>query len=395
MIGHTMFMELRTSWKGILVISLLVLIVGWGMVSIFPTFQESLTEDLEGADNVDLVIPEDESGELNISWVPVKNADGYIVLENDRFSFDFLLTSKLVYMGTSTNISIPYNSTETKYYAIMALENWSVIGGQSINVTVPYNFTDINFYEAMNQINTSGMIQFVGLDTTGKAANLFEELMENPGYSGFTGGRVIDMTEIDGFLSLELFSWLWILVGMFMAYFSVSSVTSDFEGKRMDLIFSTPISREQYIIEKFLAMTAVSLIMIFICAWGVISGLNGIGEIDNLDSGTAFLSIFTMLSFLMIIAAFGIFLAVVFRSSKAGMGINIAFVFGSFILLTISGFADSLRWLKYISIMHYWDYNSMLLDGVFNTGYFLGLLVASLIILGLAIYIFKKRDIPM
>lgn len=96
----------------------------------------------------------------------------------------------------------------------------------------------------------------------------------------------------------------------------------------------------------------------------------------------------------MIIAAFGIFLGIIFRGGKAGMGINIAFVFGSFILPTISGFSDALRWLKYINIIYYWNYNSMLLDGLFNTGYFLGLLIASIIIIGFAIYIFKKRDIP-
>lgn len=364
MIGQTIWMELKTGWKGILVISILVFIIGNGMVQVYPTFRDSLTEDLEGADKIDLVIPEEESGNLTISWEPVENADGYMVLENNQSSIDFILTSKLVYIGTSTNISVPFNSTETKYYAIIA------------------------------QINDSEMPYLVGLDSTGEGANLFQELMDNPGYSGFTGGRNIDITEIRGFISIELFSWLWILVGMFMAYFSVSSVTGDFEKKRMDLIFSTPISREQYIIEKFLALTVISLLIVVICAAGLISGVSAIGAGNELDPATSFLSLFTMLPFLMIIAAFGIFLAMIFRGGKAGMGINIAFVFGSFILLTISGFTEALSGLKYLSIMHYWDCNSMLLDGVFNTGYFFGLLIASLLILGVAIYIFKKRDIP-
>ncbi|UCG69019.1 MAG: ABC transporter permease subunit [Thermoplasmata archaeon] len=394
MIGHTIWMELKTGWKGIFVISLIVFITANGMAQIYPTFEDTLTEDLEGADKVDLIIPEEGEANLTITWEPLENADGYIVLENDRLSFDFLLSSKVVYLGISTNISIPHNFSDARYYAIMAIENWSLIGGQSINFTVPHNFTDINFYEAMGQINSSGMIQFVGLDTTGEGISPFQELLDNPGYSGFTGGRDIDFTSVRGFLSLELFSWLWILVGMFMAYFSVTSVTSDFEKKRMDLIFSTPISREQYIIEKFLALTVISLIITLIAAVGLISGVSAIGEANELDHATSFLSIFSMQTFLMIIAAFGIFLAVLFQGGKAGIGINIAFVFSSFILLTIASLVKSLKGLKYISIIHYWDYNSMLLDGVFNTGYFIGLLVASIVILGMAVYIFKKRDIP-
>ncbi len=363
MFGHTIWMELRTGWKGLLVISILVFITANGMVQIYPTFQDSLTEELEGADKVDLIIPEEGDDNLVITWESLENADMYFVLESDSSAL-LVNSSVLIYMGNLTNITTAYNATETKYYAVMALANGS--------------FLPI----------------LIGIDSTGEGFNPFQDLIDNPGYSGFTGGRDIDFSSVRGFLSIELFSWLWILVGMFMAYFSVSSVTSDFEKKRMDLIFSTPISREQYIIEKFLALSLISLIIVLVCAAGLISGVASIGETAKLDNITSFLSIFSMQTFLMIIAAFGIFLGMIFRGGKAGMGINIAFVFGSFILLTISGFAESLRGLKYISIMHYWDYNSMLLDGVFNTGYFFGLLVASLIILGVAIYIFKKRDIP-
>jgi ABC-type transport system involved in multi-copper enzyme maturation permease subunit len=364
MFGNTIWMELRTGWKGLVVISILVFITANGMAQIYPTFQDSLTEDLEGSDRVDLMIPEEGEGNLTISWEPIPNVNEYSVYENNQSSFFFFITAVKIYNGTSSNISIPYNSTEIKYYAILA------------------------------NINGSEMDLLIGLDSTGEGANLFQELLDNPGYAGFTGGRDIDFSSIRGFLSLELFSWLWILVGMFMAYFSVSSVTSDFEKKRMDLIFSTPISREQYIIEKFLALSLISLIIVLVCAAGLMSGVAAIGETDQLDHATSFLSIFSMQTFLMIIAAFGIFLGMIFRGGKAGMGINIAFVFGSFILLTFSGLSSAMKWMKYISIIHYWDYNSMLLDGVFNIGYFFGLLIASLIIIVLAIYIFKNRDIP-
>jgi ABC-type transport system involved in multi-copper enzyme maturation permease subunit len=370
-------MELKTGWKGILVISLIVFITANGMAQIYPTFRDSFKEDLEGADKIDIVIPEDETGDVLISWEPVENALLYIVLEDnktlalpdieivDPVNLTFKLnTSTIIYIGISNETTTPFDSNETMYFTI-----WVFLEG-------------------------SDELHFVGMDSTGGGATLFQDLIDNPGYSGFTGGRNIDFSEIRGFLSLELFSWLWILVGMFMAYFSVTSVTGDFEKKRMDLIFSTPISREQYIIEKFLALTVTALIITLISAAGLISGVSAIGYSNDLDPATSFLSVFTMQTFLMIIAAFGILLAVVFQGGKAGIGINIAFVFSSFILLTIAGLVESLKGLRYISIIHYWDYNSMLLDGLFNVGYFIGLLVASIVILGMAIYIFKKRDIP-
>lgn len=377
MIGRTILMELRTGWKGLLIISILVFITASGMAAIYPTFKDTLTEELEGADKIDILVPENETEDLIISWEPIENADIYIILEDNTTSFypdiklvdseNFTFTlnlSGLRYIGTANETMVPYNSSETQYFTILAAD-----------------------------IESKDVI-ILGFDSTGTVASPFDELLENPGYSGFTGGRDIDFATTRGFLALELFSWLWILTGMFMAYFSVSSITSDFEKKRMDLIFSTPVSRAQYVMEKFTALSIISLIMVLMTALGLIVGIEGIGETESLPHSTSFLSIFSMQTFLMIIAAFGIFLGMIFRGGKAGMGINIAFVFSSFIFVTIAGFSDALSWMKYISIMHYWDYNSMLLDDVFNTGYFIGLLMASLVILSIAIYIFKKRDIP-
>lgn len=377
MIGRTVLMELRTGWKGLVIMSILLFITASGMVAIYPTFHDALVEDLEGADKIDIIIPENETHDLFISWEPVENAEVYIVLEDNKTSvfpdiqiqdpvnFTFKLNiSSIIYIGVENETQTPYDSKEVMYYTVLAY------------------------------VEGSDVLNIVGIDSTGRGTSIYDELLENPGYSGFTGGRDIDFASTRGFLSLELFSWIWILTGMFMAYFSVSSVTSDFEKKRMDLIFSTPISREQYIIEKFVALSIISLIMVMTTGLGLISGVAGIGETEAIPHAVSFLSVFSMQTFLMIIAAFGIFLGMIFRGGKAGMGINIAFVFSSFILVTIAGFSDALSFLKYISIMHYWDYNSMLIDEVFNTGYFLGLLVASIIILVFAIYIFKKRDIP-
>jgi ABC-2 type transport system permease protein len=363
MIGRTVLMELRTGWKGLLIISILVFIVGSGMVAIYPTFRDTFTEELEGADKVDLIIPEEEGENLTIFWEPVDNVDLYYVIESNSSNI-YNQTARIVYIGILTNITTPYNSSEAKYYAVLA------------------------------QVNGSLFPSLIGIDSTGEGFNPYQELLDSPGYSGFTGGRSIDITQVRGFISLELFSWIWILTGMFMAYFSVSSVTSDFEKKRMDLIFSTPISREQYIIEKFAALSIISLIFTLMTALGLMLGVASIGEADALPHATSFLAVFSMQTFLMIIAAFGIFLGMIFRGGKAGMGINIAFVFSSFIFLTIAGIVEALSWLKYVSIMHYWDYNSMLIDDIFNSGYFFGLLIASLVILVGAIYIFKKRDIP-
>jgi len=65
-----------------------------------------------------------------------------------------------------------------------------------------------------------------------------------------------------------------------------------------------------------------------------------------------------------------------------------------FILFTVAQLVSSLEYLKYASIMYYWDYNTVMYDGVFNVGDFIGLFIATGVIIALAVWVFKKKDIP-
>jgi len=58
MVGRIAYMELRTGLKGLLIFGLLVIIVSAGMPLIFPTYRDSLTEELEGANKVNLELPD-------------------------------------------------------------------------------------------------------------------------------------------------------------------------------------------------------------------------------------------------------------------------------------------------------------------------------------------------
>jgi putative exporter of polyketide antibiotics len=100
------------------------------------------------------------------------------------------------------------------------------------------------------------------------------------------------------------------------------------------------------------------------------------------------------LPFFMVFAAFGMLTAVIFQRTRVGIGVAFAFVIGGFFLYTFGGYSESLRWMKSLSIMNYWDYYSVVFDGVFKMGDFVGLFIAAFVLIGLAILIFKKKDIP-
>ena len=102
MFGRITYMELKTGLKWLIIFCLLVTIVSACMPLIIPTFQESLTEELEGANKVDLELPIVEGANITLSWEPHENATSYMVLEDNRSS---MVTAKIKYVGVETSIS--------------------------------------------------------------------------------------------------------------------------------------------------------------------------------------------------------------------------------------------------------------------------------------------------
>ena len=355
MVGRVFLMEFRSGWKGFFVFAFLIFILSVGMPQFYPPYRDSLITELEGAQNVHLTLKE---GDITLSWEPVDRAS-YIVLEDSRSS---MVTAEPIFLGNETSITFPKDFEEDRYYAVMA-----VVDDDQV---------------------------LIGIATTAKQKDPLAGYMNSPIYAGFTGGRNISLIELKGFLTMEFFSFWWILAGLFIAYMSVSAITGDFEGKRMDLIFSTPISRETYILEKFTAMSVISIVIMVVASFGLIGGIASIGSSSELESRTVVTALTGCVPFFMVIAAFSILTAVIFQKTRVGMGVSFAFVIGAFFLYTIGGYSESLEWMKSLSIMSYWDYYAAIFDEVFKIDDFVGLFVTSLVVIGLAILIFKKKDIP-
>jgi len=361
MFGRIALMELKTGWKGPLIFGLLVLIISAGIPMIFPTYRDSLIEELEGASKVHLELPDEQGGMITLSWEPMETAISYMVLEDNRSS---MVTPNIKYMGNGTSITFEKDFEEKRYYAVMALLD-----------------------------ETSDPV-LIGITATEKGEDPFQELLKNPAYAGFTGGRNISMLEVKGFVALEYYSWAWMITGLFIAYLSVSLIASDFENKRMDVTFSAPISRRRYLLEKFTAMSFIALFIVLIQIAGLAWGLASINALNEFSANAVFLSLIGSLPFLMVIAAVGIATAVFFQKVRTGMGITFAFVFAQFFLYTFGGFSKSLEWMKTISIFKYWDYFSVIIDDLFKGGDFLILTLVAIVLVVTAIRVFQKKDIP-
>jgi ABC-2 type transport system permease protein len=359
-IGRVALRELKAAWKIVFIMCTITIVYSAGMPAIFPLYRSSLVEELEGASRVHITLPDESQSTITLTWDSIENSTSYVVLEDNR---SIMLTARTKYIGNETSITFEKDFTEKRYYAVLA------------------------------NVEGTSEPSLIGMATT-EESDPFKELLENPVYKSFAGGRSISMLEVKGFITLEFFILWTMLAGMFIAYLSVSIVAGDFENRHMDIWLSKPITRQRYLAEKFAALAIISSIMSLTATLGLTIGVASINSLNELSAYATLISVLAGLPILMVIAAVGILSAVGFQKMKAGMGVSFAFVFAQLFLRTFGSFSKDLEVMKAVSVFTYWDYSTAIFDTVFRVNDFALIITVSLLILAAAIWVFKKKDIP-
>ncbi len=357
MLGRTMLMEFRKSWKGFSIFIIVVVVVSAGMAQLFPVISEAFEEvdELEGEGFIHIIIEEEL---IHLSWKENDTFVEYVIIED---SHPYMVTSREI-DRTSVNLTyIPHTEEEERYFG--------VIGITQDSMEIP-----------------------LGMTSTVEPRDPMEELMETPFYRMFTAGRSdVTFEEMEGFLSVELYSWWILLVGIYLAYISVKSITEDFEERRMDVIFSTPLPRRQYLLEKFFSLSLFTLLMLVLSGLFLMLSVRSVGE----PGGTVFfISLVASWPMFTVIIAVSILLAVMTKSSRIAVGVTFAFILVQYSFFMAGHMLKSLEFALPYTISYYWDYNSVLLDGAYKPVNFLILILVTSILIAGALYVFQNEDIP-
>jgi len=363
LIGGSFLFELRNKWKGLTIFLVVALIVAGGMVQLFPVVVDAMEEDVEELEGEDKVRVKVENGNVTIDWDSVENATHYRILEDN---VSHMATYREVDKVEEENrTTFEYPIEEERYFAVIAV-----------------------LEDVEKEV-------FVGMGSTVERKSPMEELMEAPYFRAFTAGRPdVDFRYIEGFLSVELYSWWFLLVGLYLAYISVNGITDDYEERRLDILFSNPISRRRFLTEKFLVLVFYAFVLLSVSAVVMIGSLYSVGELQNFGVWTAFASMLGSWPLFLVVIAFSILLAVKFKRSRTAVGLSLMIVLMMYALHIAGNMVDAIEWVKSFTILTYWDYNSVLLDGVFKIEHFLGLLLVGVLVFLAALLTFEKEDIP-
>ena len=183
----------------------------------------------------------------------------------------------------------------------------------------------------------------------------FEKLLESypPAFLQAFGMDIGSFNTIEGFLSVEYLSFIWVIIlGILLFTLGASIVSGEIDKGTSEFSFTLPIKRQKIVLEKFAASFFISLIIIFITLITIIIGAYIVKEILYFKGFLAFFADASALSFFLL--AFAAFLSSLFSNKGKVYGICGGFFAFSYAVHVLVGISDRALDFYFLSFFKYY-----------------------------------------
>jgi ABC-2 type transport system permease protein len=205
----------------------------------------------------------------------------------------------------------------------------------------------------------------------------------------FFGGADVNIFEPAGFLHLEFFSYIPLILGIVAVSGATGLIVKKEEGS-LELILAQPVSRSAVFWGKLLAFL-MTIILILAIIWGGFAlGLAGTDSFDLTQAQLIqpFISLFAVI---LVFLSLALFLSMILPTSgSAAMVANILLI-ASFFITSLAQIEERLEPLNRYSPLNYYQGGNAL-NGL-NNEYLLILFGVSVLLILFAWLLFEKRDL--
>lgn len=223
------------------------------------------------------------------------------------------------------------------------------------------------------------------------AAGSFEAYVESLPAAFQESFAIESITTIEGFLAVEVYQFVWVLLlGLYLAYLGGGMVAGDVETGRIDLLLATPVSRKRALVETYLAALVPILALNITMPVVVLGGVIAIGKSISLANLLALHAL--AVPYLLLTAAIGLVLSVVLRRSDLAQRGGLAVIFMLFVLDSVTAGTD-VEWLGALSPTRYYAPADILVDGTYDVGGAVLLLVAATLLVVASAEYFNRMDL--
>lgn len=202
-------------------------------------------------------------------------------------------------------------------------------------------------------------------------------------------GDITAMTTPEGWISVEFFSYMPLILGIFAVLTGSSLLASDEENGRLDLIIAYPVSRTALFMGRLLAFVTATVSILVIIWLGFIVSMTW-SSID-IGWGRMWLPLLSLLAELLLFGALSLLLSMLFPSRRmAAMASGLLLVV-SFFITGLAKINEDLEPFAKLSPLNYHQAQEAF-DGL-NGAWLVGLLATAVVFAAMAWWFFQRRDI--
>ena len=212
-------------------------------------------------------------------------------------------------------------------------------------------------------------------------------------------GDYIALTTFGGFLNVYLFSMTWFYFGFYFIIKAAQDIPKEIEDKTIDIILSKPIKRWKFVIGKYVKHVITAFILVVFSILGVLIGVFSFPNIN--PSEIYFSEIFTVFFWLFIFLVALISTSLLFSTflrPKRALTFSFALIVFFYIVgIFWEAFPEAIQGMKFASVFYYFETSNLLVNHVWDN-VLLNILILtgySACMVGLSVFIFNKRDIPV
>lgn len=207
------------------------------------------------------------------------------------------------------------------------------------------------------------------------------------------GVTITSMSTIEGFLAIEYFSMVWIIIlSIFVFTLGANIIAGEIDKGSSDFSFTLPIKREDLLFGKFLSALFMVFALVTFTVLSCLALIYAFGESTSTSGFFDFWLVASAMSFFLL--AFITLLSAIFSNKAFVYAIGSGFLIFSYLLHVLSVMTDKFDQFYPLSFFKYYgNPQELLMGGGIDLQNIFIFLIVSTVLLALSFVIVEKRDL--
>ena len=170
----------------------------------------------------------------------------------------------------------------------------------------------------------------------------------------FIGQEIMDITTLEGFLTVEYFNTTWLLVmGVCSCLFAGALVAEETEKRTLEILLSTPVTRTRFVASKVAGFLTLLVLLALASFLGLLLGMAQIGE--RIEARLLIYAFLTGTACVATIGSIALWFSCLFNGQRRAVGVAIVVFLSMYMFNVVAVLLEQYPIVAYLSLMHYHD----------------------------------------